>query len=922
MGSQNSLDSASSENYNGNVFNAAETIFAAPFGGTSDAMGFARHPGFVSQRRRRLSASSISNIAAKFERNNNNALGSADSVAGSSDVSMTAVDQSQELLVASFTGFESNKITCREESSMTQQLILHPRTESQVQAPTDVNANVNKPQADVTKTENKVVRIKIKCRRSRSRSQDVVGRKSLAIEDADEKECEEELRRVFDDQDAEEDVCHTRSDVADIFQDENGESPEEELIVWDAFVAKEERRLAANTTLREDKWSAAKKNVDEVEEKNDGDILAVSPTKVTFHESKVSTRLRLDLESAFEELVSEEDQNGQKGHDEAAQCPAFDDLFELTALDDGESPGLDLEDDAAKDIITGEAPPGTPAEQSTVEDVAVADAETQPWKGFKPSSFLGRHSFEGRGYAKVNFVAGKTAGHVASVYNDDDDHDGDDDSREIQGDEESFHQFIEEVEDGLLHRGESGEIGEKNAGFPSDVSSRQGEDGLEEDGARNESLAEANAAEKDGGHDDDVAEETAAAQALLESAEGRNESKMRMARRRQGTEEELMTATRLEDFVVVDFSDCQRIEINEELADEETFKGKDVAVKADQENLNKLKHKRQRNLTIDYHDLAKEGGHHPFSTWRWNGQVARYVQKSYDGDTGENETLEEGVGQGLGIILDKLRSIETKLDEIKSLEAPPHPGGGQGWTMLDEIGSHSGHGQDRLFPVVGETPVKDIDTSSFTLVDDNEEVISEASRTVLADDEEVTDEEEEEDETTRSVSARGYQVTSVADSDEEDHSNSENVLDVHKMIEEKQEQLAAEKSRLARIEEMARQIMAQKRKELEAAEKGLDTLSERSEDEDGGEEQGGQREGRREEDDEPAGNRRRTRSASRDRSGKGLAKIRYCWRCHQTGHESFDCRKEVRPGQWCPRCLESTHWENECWVDEKQVIHP
>jgi hypothetical protein len=61
---------------------------------------------------------------------------------------------------------------------------------------------------------------------------------------------------------------------------------------------------------------------------------------------------------------------------------------------------------------------------------------------------------------------------------------------------------------------------------------------------------------------------------------------------------------------------------------------------------------------------------------------------------------------------------------------------------------------------------------------------------------------------------------------------------------------------------------------------------------------------------------RRTRSSSRDRS---LAKIRYCWRCHQTGHESFDCSAQVNPGNWCPRCLEKQHWEDDCWVNDKQV---
>ena len=36
----------------------------------------------------------------------------------------------------------------------------------------------------------------------------------------------------------------------------------------------------------------------------------------------------------------------------------------------------------------------------------------------------------------------------------------------------------------------------------------------------------------------------------------------------------------------------------------------------------------------------------------------------------------------------------------------------------------------------------------------------------------------------------------------------------------------------------------------------------------------------------------RTRSASRERT---LAKIKYCWRCHQTGHESYECSAELHP---------------------------
>ena len=94
----------------------------------------------------------------------------------------------------------------------------------------------------------------------------------------------------------------------------------------------------------------------------------------------------------------------------------------------------------------------------------------------------------------------------------------------------------------------------------------------------------------------------------------------------------------------------------------------------------KLRRKRLRNQTIDYHDLSPRA---------WNGTVAHLVQKDYSGgggagangvclstsanhndseQQGSGSEGEEGLGQGLGIILDKLKNIETKLDEIKELE--------------------------------------------------------------------------------------------------------------------------------------------------------------------------------------------------------------------------------------------------------------
>ena len=67
----------------------------------------------------------------------------------------------------------------------------------------------------------------------------------------------------------------------------------------------------------------------------------------------------------------------------------------------------------------------------------------------------------------------------------------------------------------------------------------------------------------------------------------------------------------------------------------------------------------------------------------------------------------------------------------------------------------------------------------------------------------------------------------------------------------------------------------------------------------------------------PNKGRLRTRSASRERT---LGKIKYCWRCHQAGHESYECTVQLNPAAWCPRCLESSHWEDSCWLNDKEVF--
>lgn len=66
----------------------------------------------------------------------------------------------------------------------------------------------------------------------------------------------------------------------------------------------------------------------------------------------------------------------------------------------------------------------------------------------------------------------------------------------------------------------------------------------------------------------------------------------------------------------------------------------------------------KRRNSVDYHDLVP-------SAWGLQGQEAKHVDmaawSASDPDCNE-------LGKGLGIILDKLKNIETKLDEIKTME--------------------------------------------------------------------------------------------------------------------------------------------------------------------------------------------------------------------------------------------------------------
>merc|ERR1719431_1524430 len=82
----------------------------------------------------------------------------------------------------------------------------------------------------------------------------------------------------------------------------------------------------------------------------------------------------------------------------------------------------------------------------------------------------------------------------------------------------------------------------------------------------------------------------------------------------------------------------------------------------------KLYNKRKRHRTIDYHDLPTQ----------WEGTVSTYHERHYaDTQTGSEEQEEDNTNEdkrvdiakdGLGMILQRLQNIESKLDELKTIE--------------------------------------------------------------------------------------------------------------------------------------------------------------------------------------------------------------------------------------------------------------
>jgi len=341
---------------------------------------------------------------------------------------------------------------------------------------------------------------------------------------------------------------------------------------------------------------------------------------------------------------------------------------------------------------------------------------------------------------------------------------------------------------------------------------------------------------------------------------------------------------------------------------------------------NKVMDKRKRNRTIDYHNLP---------SLYWEGAVKHYHEKHFsetdpveaEVQTEENIDSKNGMDiakDGLSLILERLKGIESKLDSLKDVEN----------TVVGRLDSRrcSLPGRFSTLPDISNdmilqleagtertpTPTRGVDeiekdikfmeddgksncstptfiemkpVSKVNGYESDSTIYQESDCEIVVDEKSDTDDNRDEKWTYKPFNLN---ISEISDLESEDEDPEE---------------------RQRRIESLAAAIHLQNSKPL-GYERGelnmeIDTLSERSEEEGEFEEQKPRQRSRR-----PSG---RKRSMSRDRN---VAKIRYCWRCHQAGHENWQCREDVQPGGWCPRCLETTHWEDTCWVEAARVQCP
>jgi len=331
--------------------------------------------------------------------------------------------------------------------------------------------------------------------------------------------------------------------------------------------------------------------------------------------------------------------------------------------------------------------------------------------------------------------------------------------------------------------------------------------------------------------------------------------------------------------------------------------------------------------TIDYHSLP---------SLFWEGAVKDYHEKKFpESESVENEEkiddkTEDKSGldiakDGLSLILERLKGIESKLDSLKETE-----------TTL----SVSRHDARRSslpgrFSTISNLP------SEILQLEDNDDAPTPTEEIVTQVEKNPNNEESDANESYSNCSTptfmeikpkekvNGYE----SDSTVYQESDCEIIIDEKSENEDAREETWTYKpfnlniseisdlesededpeERTRRIESLAAMMTLQSNKEMEYRRDELnmeiDTLSERSEEEGDREEQKPRQRSRR-----PSG---RKRSMSRDRN---VAKLRYCWRCHHAGHENWQCREDVQPGGWCPRCLETSHWEDACWVEAAHVL--